>query len=530
MAAASAAVVVWQNLHVAVLYDLGYVLNIAYRIAAGDIPYRDFPMPYPPMTFVVQALLIRVAGPHYFVQIMYAVIIDAAATALVYWIVCRIVGDWRLAAALCLPLVALGVYDVFPHPFYDPDATFLMLGGIAVALWASSGGSMWRWALTGMLLPLPILAKQNTGLAFLALMLMALGLTLARRPRSVLTFGAGAVGSLISIVILLQLTAGLDNVARWTVSFASARLSSSPAVLGWLADPGAVGFAALLLVAAVAVHRVRAPMGAAIGAVGLIVPFAVIAAVAVLTPQRQPVLALWPLATLAACASGIVAIARDGLSLPRLLPFVVAGVATASFLSQGVMGSSYALWPLLAVCVADPVRGLVARAPTRRHLLFITTTASAALVCLAGATYALGQYRLGFVDLRGPVASSTYPSLAGLATPGDYAPELDNALASIAALIPPNEPFIVFPGEDPIYFAMGRPPRFPITQFNRTVNPYTPSELRTLRDSFGVRWVLVKRNLQLRGSLSGSLDEPGALLEGLERFGVAGPYDVYRRP
>jgi hypothetical protein len=530
LAAASAAVVVWQNLHVAVLYDLGYVLNIAYRIAAGDIPYRDFPMPYPPMTFVVQAVLIRVAGPHYFVQIIYAVIIDAAATGLAYWIVWRIVGDWRLAAALCLPLVALGVYDVFPHPFYDPDATFLMLAGIAAAMWASSGARERRWALTGMLLPLPVLAKQNTGLAFLALMLLALGLTLARRPRSALTLGAGAAGSLAGIVILLQMTAGLENVTRWTVSFASARLASSPAVVGWLADPAAVGFATLLLVAAVTVHRVRAPMGAAIGAVGLIIPFAVIAAVAVVAPERQPVLALWPLATLAACGTGIVAIARDGLSLPRLLPFVVAGVATASFLSQGVMGSSYALWPLLAVCVADPVRRLVAGAQSRRTLLPITMAASAALVCVAGATYTFGEYRLGFVDLRGPVASSNFPSLAGLATPGDYAPELDSALESISALIPPNEPFIAFPGEDPIYFALARPPRFPITQFNRTVNPYTPSELRSLRDSFGVRWVLVKRNLQLRGSLSGSLDAPGALLEGLERFGVAGPYDVYRRP
>jgi hypothetical protein len=528
LAAASAGVVVWQTAHVAVLYDIGYVLNIAYRIATGDVPYRDFPMPYPPLTFVVQALLIRIAGPHYIVQIVYAVVLGGAATALTYWIVSRIVGDWRLAATVCLPLAALGIYDIFPHPFYDPDAAFLMLLAIAAALLASRGASDRRWLLTGMLLPLPVLAKQNTGLAFLALMTLALGLTLARRRSALLAFGAGSLATLTGIALLLQTTAGLDNVIRWTVSFASARLATSPAILGWLADPSAVGSAALLLVAAATLQRVRIRAGAAIGAAGLTIPFVVIAVAAVLAPQRQPVLTLWPLAMIASCLASGIAITRQGLSLPRLLPFVVGGVATASFLSQGVSGSSYALWPLLAIAVAEPVRGLVEGARDRHDLVRIAIPMAAALVFFSGATYALGEYRLGFVDLNGQVARSTYPSLAGLATPGDYAPELDDALAAITALIPADEKFIAFPGEDPIFFALARPPRFPVTQFNSTVNPYSLQDLRSLRDALDVRWVLVKRHLQLRGALTGSLEPPGVLLDGFDLVGVAGPYDVYR--
>lgn len=34
------------------------------RIAAGDVPYRDFPLIQPPLVFVIQALLIKLLGPH----------------------------------------------------------------------------------------------------------------------------------------------------------------------------------------------------------------------------------------------------------------------------------------------------------------------------------------------------------------------------------------------------------------------------------------------------------------------------------
>lgn len=43
--AATAAVILWQNAHVAVLWDLSYVLDTANRIALGQMPYRDFPWP-----------------------------------------------------------------------------------------------------------------------------------------------------------------------------------------------------------------------------------------------------------------------------------------------------------------------------------------------------------------------------------------------------------------------------------------------------------------------------------------------------
>src|SRR5438128_11897913 len=60
--AATATIVVWQNCRLGVLWDLSYVLENSYRISLGDIPYRDFPFPYPLLTFLVQASIVKVTG------------------------------------------------------------------------------------------------------------------------------------------------------------------------------------------------------------------------------------------------------------------------------------------------------------------------------------------------------------------------------------------------------------------------------------------------------------------------------------
>ena len=40
----SAAVTLWQNAHLTVLWDASYTLETSTRIALGQMPYRDFPL------------------------------------------------------------------------------------------------------------------------------------------------------------------------------------------------------------------------------------------------------------------------------------------------------------------------------------------------------------------------------------------------------------------------------------------------------------------------------------------------------
>ncbi len=87
--AATACVVLWQNAHVAILWDTSYVLDSAARIAAGQMPYRDFPFVHPPLTFLVQAAIIRFTGCVFFHHVIYAAVVGGLGTVL----------TWRIALA-----------------------------------------------------------------------------------------------------------------------------------------------------------------------------------------------------------------------------------------------------------------------------------------------------------------------------------------------------------------------------------------------------------------------------------------------
>src|SRR5262249_58504950 len=110
---ASTAMVVWQNTRLTVLWDASYVLENASRIAAGDVPYRDFPFPYPPITFAVQALIIKIFGRAWWHHVAYAALSCGAASALTFFIA-RSFTKPLAAFFLSLPLALLGSYCILP--------------------------------------------------------------------------------------------------------------------------------------------------------------------------------------------------------------------------------------------------------------------------------------------------------------------------------------------------------------------------------------------------------------------------------
>ncbi|HTK38967.1 MAG TPA: hypothetical protein VL325_10780, partial [Pyrinomonadaceae bacterium] len=168
------AAVVWlQNTRLTVLYDLCGVLENAFRISQGDLPYRDFPFPYAPLTFLTQAELIRLTGAVYWHHIVYCCIIAGLATVLTWRILLDLCRDALpiprlISFLLSLPLVILGVYCIFPHPFYDPDSCFVLLVCIlGLLLLERKEFPPVPTFLLGMLLAVPLFIKQNIGLAFL---------------------------------------------------------------------------------------------------------------------------------------------------------------------------------------------------------------------------------------------------------------------------------------------------------------------------------------------------------------------------
>jgi len=619
---ATAAVVFWQNAHVAVLFDVSYILNTAARIAAGQMPYRDFPLAHAPLTFLIQAAIIRLTGRVFFHSVLYVALVGGLGTVLAWRIAFnslrgRMGSAWAIALLLAAPLTVVGIYCILPNPEYDCDCGFWLL----VALWflqradfafhpntactqngdchpeqpdigchpervparqdeskacperrsprrPESNGDLRllfgklrlhpfaRGFAAGTALVVPLFFKQNMGLPFLLAVLAAVLLLLVvdglRRGRAdfnepearfLVSVLAGVAVTFSLAVLVLHFTAGLGNYFHWTIRFAAERrLPGFGDMLGVYMDPSLAwklpcGVAALVLLQS-GFGRKRWVQIAAFAL--LAAPFLFTLASLVIyddaDERGDTLLALWPLLLLLAAALALRDLfqQRRKPSLRGLLPLIILVAINGTFMSQQLWGSTYGIWPLLVLLVADLLAfldGFARRnascrwfAPALAGLISITL-----LVC--GGFYTASEERLSYATLPDePAQHSAFPELAGLATPGPYLPEIDELLRYAQANIPFNDGIVFVPGEEPFYYATGRVPRFPVPFFDPTIDPYSPAEVAALVRSCNIRWLIVKTDSQTKEDPTPDRAELMQLL--MQEFAPAAHlrgYDVYRR-
>jgi hypothetical protein len=546
----TSAVVVWQNSRLAVLWDLSYVLENSYRISLGDFPYRDFPFPYAPGTFLIQSLLIRLTGRVYFHHVLYCAIVGGLGTILTWRILLHILRDampaFRLVAfLLAAPLTVLGIYCVFPHPFYDPDCTFAILCGIFLLLQLERKEfPPLRAFLTGIVLVVPLFVKQNTGLAFLATAALAIVILIAReawRRQRVSGYAcllAGRAAGLGAAMLLLHFTVGMRNYLHWTVQFAAARRLPSvsemfapyqnPLLLLWFA---AFAAGALLLRRDRSGSRILSLLSVSLMAA----PFAwtVLYLLVETDPgeRAERLLALWPLVLLVSLVFALWD-ARRGPSIARLMPLILIGTVQGAFLSQQLWGSTYAIWPLLMILLAGVLAELfrLGREKSSRAIELLAGLAALSML-VSGGFYIASHERLNYADVStGEVSRSALPALADLSMRGPWISQFEELVRFADREIPKEQGLLMVPGEDLFYYATGRRPRFPVLMFDHTVNPYSPEEIVEISRRRNICWLILKKKLQRSDE---PVEDKSRLLEMLR--GDFSPvqsltnYDVYRR-
>jgi hypothetical protein len=547
---ATAIFVLWQNSQVAVLWDLSYLLDTSYRIALGQVPYRDFPLVHPPLTFLVQAAIMRLAGRHYLLQIAYAALVGGLGTVLAWRILLRILSGkishaWLVSLMLAAPLTVLGIYSIYPHPIYDCDCAFAILAVVFLLQRMATGASRAGF-LTGAAAVLPVFFKQNMGLPFLlaivigALLLLLVGWTGKDKSAAIpsialLQLLIGVAAASLAAIALIQITVGLNNYLHWTVRFAAERrLPGLADMLGVYQQPSfawmlpAIGLGSLLLCLPWAGR-----LWVRILALGLLsAPFVGSLIFLLrnddLDDRADNLLALWPMLLLLSAGVALAEL-RKGITLNRLMPFFVLAAIHGTFLSQQLWGSTYAIWPLLMFLVAY----LLAAIPSPSRPL---AQALAAVVCLTflvgGGLYAISHERLSYVQIPEdqPVQRATLSGLRGMADRGPYLPDFEELIRFADREIPPQDGILLLPGEEPFFFATGRTPQFPIQIFDRTTDPYSPQQLLEAAGDHNIRWVIVKTRLQ---STEDPLPEPETTMILIQKefplYKRLAGYDVYRR-
>ena len=552
---ATAAMVVWQNLHVGVLWDLSYILENAQRIALGDRPYRDFPLPYAPLTFLIQAAIIKLSGRVFLHHVFYAAAMGGAATVLTWRILLNLlrdsVGSPRLIAfLLSVPLTVLGIYCVFPHPFYDSDCTFaILLCILLLQTLERTGFPASRSFLTGAAMVVPLFVKQNAGLAFLGsagLALTALMGMAAWRRRPIFGFAWVAAGAAVAIAAaagLIQLTVGLSNYWRWTIEFAASRRTPSLAAMvtpytnhlvwWWIA---AFAIGAALLRFNSQNDRLRGDwLKRAIAAVSVLLTSAGFAWPVIYlfiddnpSERAERLLALWPFILILSLAVALLGIRRKfGVSI--MLPFLVLATVQGAFLSQQVWGSTYAIWPLLVILVAGMIASLANKQcffEIRALVLVIAAT-----MLTSGGFYAISHERLSYSNVfDGDMTRSKLPALKGLSIRGPWIAQFEELVDFSEREIPREDGLLMIPGEDLFYYTTGRRPRFPVLMFDHTVNPYSPEEIVELSRAADIQWLVIKRELQLGEAPFKDQDRVVELLShDFQQVATIDNYDIYRR-
>ena len=574
LAAATAFVVIWQNSHLTVLWDLSYTLDHSSRIALGDVPYRDFPFAHPPLTFLLQAAIIKLTGRVYWHHVVYCAVAAAFGTLLTWRLMRQILGPLpfgkTIAQSLSLPLVPLGIYCVFPHPFYDPDCTLaILISLLLLSHLDRRRNSVVLPLLAGASLVVPLFVKQNTGLAFL---LTAIGLLWAlltwqklkgEQVRHYAITIAAALASLAIAILLIHLFAGLGNYWHWTIQFAAQRrtparqemleIYTDRMNLVWL---GSITAGVVL----VTFSRVRNRLWLILAMLLLSAPF-VWPAIYLLrnsdaSERAERLINVWPVLLIVSFISAALNIKRR-TGVAKILPFLIIAAIHGCFMSQQLWGSTYGIWPLFMILFAMTLYALstlVDRSslnrldtalgpPTNRRTsspskrsagwsLTLISTATALSLFIAGAFYARSHERLSYANLdEGELHRASLPRLKGLATRGNWIPNFEELVHYTNGRIAPDAGILLLPGEDVFYYATGRRPGFPVLLFDHTVNPYSPEQIRAICRERNIDWVIVKQDLQ---NEEDAVDEEkerivAALADDFEQVDELNNYDIYHR-
>jgi hypothetical protein len=546
----SAAFAWWQNTRVAVLWDLGYLLDTSWRIALGQMPYRDFPLAHAPITFLIQAGLIRLFGRHFLVPVIYAAVAGGVGSVIAWRVILRMISPsgravWWTSLMLSAPLIVVGIYAIYPHPIYDCDCALAILLALLLLSKVDDAPGRAYSLCAGAASVLPLFVKQNMGLPFLAsvatasLVLLVAQAAHSRSLRAAMHANhalvlLGTSGALATALVILSATVGLHNYFHWTVQFAAQRrlpgLASMLSVyaqplLLWTAPALAAGFALCWS------RFAHAAWGKFLTLALIAAPF-VYSVVFLLVQddaddRADNLLALWPLWMLTALAVALWSL-RRGISMRTLMPFIVLVAVHGTFLSQQLWGSTYALWPLLIVLIA----GVLAELPHTARPVAIGTAAAACITFgLCGGFYATSLERLSYIDIPddAPLELTQTLALRGMADRGPYLANFDELVAFADREIPPTDALLLLPGEDPFYYATGRVPQFPVTLFDPATDTYSPAQLMSEERRRNVRWVIVKRVLQSKANVMPGFDETMQLVQrDFAPFRTLGGYEVYR--
>jgi hypothetical protein len=232
------------------MLDQSIVFDGAWRLLTGQVPYRDFVMPFGPVTFALCALMFRIAGVDFSSLVLTAALLSLVATAVAVRLSWLVTGRSGWLALLGGALTAVWFQAPFGTPWMEQTAFFMNL----LALWCIVEGRLRvprqgleneRWsrsvlpsawfvyALAGVATVAAVLSKQNAGGLFAFVCLGALWVPGSDPPRAgsraVFCYAAGAALAGTAFVAWLSARSDLGTFVHYWIDV-SAEIGASRVV------------------------------------------------------------------------------------------------------------------------------------------------------------------------------------------------------------------------------------------------------------------------------------------------------------
>lgn len=209
--------------------DQSIVFDGAYRIIQGQIPYRDFLMPFGPVVFWMQAAFFKIFGINYFSYLLLSAVMNAIGTLCSIIIIRKIFPERMLLSYIAGILTGVWFYPPFGTPWLEQTSFFFSFLGLVSILGAivksENRNKNLLCILAGSFAAFSLLSKQNAGLFILPVYLI---LIYAGKPagnstgRRLILFLVGCITILLIFFIWLILRSNLDNFIQYFFEIPSA--------------------------------------------------------------------------------------------------------------------------------------------------------------------------------------------------------------------------------------------------------------------------------------------------------------------
>jgi hypothetical protein len=322
------------------------------------------------------------------------------------------------------------------------------------------------------------------------------------------TLGGMAIGGGVALVLVATIF-GLGNYVQWTIRFAAARrLPPLAQQLETYNDPTLWWWLACAIAGALLARRWRFARRAMICVAMPLIALPWLWVLMRFFTSGDPLepqinlLRTWPLMIVVCVAQALLPV-RSRPNRQECL-FLIFATIQGAFLSQSTWGSTYGIWPLLIILFALAVEWLGVDRISIALASFII-----AVTLLGAIRYVVLEERLQYAKIY-----------------EDWRPSFAELVAWSDRNIPRDDAILCMPGEDLFYFTTGRRPRVPVLMFDRTINPYDAPAIAAFPN---VRWVIVKKRLQLNGPPP--MEQEDEVLRRMPLTPVAHltNYNVYRR-